>query len=112
VVHPLHLSLLIHCQASILRQIVAGPRVRHPKAGLNLCYVTDFIVVTSGPSFVWPKKAYQNPTDQLVKFLDYKHGEKWAIFEFRAEGTGYPDSHVYGIGYTAMKNLTKHQQIN
>ena len=52
-------------------------------------------MVTSGPSSVWPKKAYRNPTDQLVKFLDYKHGDKWAIFEFRAEGTGYPDSEVY-----------------
>jgi protein-tyrosine phosphatase len=51
--------------------------------------------VTSGPSSVWPKKAYRNPTDQLVKFLDYKHQDNWAIFEFRAEGTGYPDSEVY-----------------
>lgn len=53
------------------------------------------VVVTSGPSSVWPKKAYRNPTDQLVKFLDYKHDKNWAIFEFRAEGTGYPDSEVY-----------------
>lgn len=30
-----------------------------------------------------------------MKFLDYKHGTKWAIWEFRAEGTGYPDSEVY-----------------
>jgi hypothetical protein len=28
-------------QASILRQIVAGPRQQHPEAGLDLCYVTD-----------------------------------------------------------------------
>lgn len=28
-------------QASLLRQIVAGPRARHPEAGLDLCYVTD-----------------------------------------------------------------------
>lgn len=26
---------------SILRQIVAGPRSRHPDTGLDLCYVTD-----------------------------------------------------------------------
>lgn len=51
--------------------------------------------MTSGPSSVWPKKAYRNPTDQLVAFLDKKHGKDWAIFEFRAEGTGYPDSEVY-----------------
>ena len=53
------------------------------------------VVVTSGPSSVWPKKAYRNPTDQLVGFLDRKHGEDWSIFEFRAEGTGYPDAEVY-----------------
>lgn len=81
--------------ASIIRQIVSGPRARHPEAGLDLCYVTDNIVVTSGPSSVWPKKAYRNPVDQLVAFLDKKHGEEWAIFEFRAEGTGYPDEEVY-----------------
>lgn len=51
--------------------------------------------MTSGPSSVWPKKAYRNPVDQLVTFLDKKHGEGWAIFEFRAEGTGYPDAEVY-----------------
>lgn len=28
-------------QASLLRSIVAGPRSRHPEAGLDLCYVTD-----------------------------------------------------------------------
>lgn len=27
--------------ASLLRSIVAGPRSRHPEAGLDLCYVTD-----------------------------------------------------------------------
>ena len=58
--------------------------------------MTDNIIATSGPSSVWPKKAYRNPVDQLVKFLDKKHNEDWAIFEFRAEGTGYPDEEVYG----------------
>ena len=28
-------------EASLLRQIVSGPRARHPEAGLDLCYVTD-----------------------------------------------------------------------
>lgn len=55
----------------------------------------DSVVVTSGPSSIWPKKAYRNPLDQLVAFLDRKHGQDWSIFEFRAEGTGYPDSEVY-----------------
>ncbi|KAK0102180.1 hypothetical protein ONS96_006142 [Cadophora gregata f. sp. sojae] len=82
--------------ASLLRQLVAGPRSRHPEAGLDLCYVTDQIIATSGPSGTYPQRAYRNPLDQLVKFLDYKHGEDWAIWEFRAEGTGYPDEEVYG----------------
>ena len=31
-----------------------------------------------------------------MKFLNSKHSSNWAIWEFRAEGTGYPDSEVYG----------------
>ncbi len=89
-------SITTNDMASLLRQIVAGPRSRHPEAGLDLCYVTPFIIATSGPSGTYPQRAYRNPLDQLVKFLDYKHGEEWKIWEFRAEGTGYPDSEVYG----------------
>jgi phosphatidylinositol-3,4,5-trisphosphate 3-phosphatase/dual-specificity protein phosphatase PTEN len=81
--------------ASLLRQIVAGPRARHPEAGLDLCYVTDNIIATSGPGATYPQVAYRNPLKDLVKFLDSKHGEQWAIWEFRAEGTGYPDDEVY-----------------
>ncbi|KAF2817379.1 uncharacterized protein BDZ99DRAFT_505118 [Mytilinidion resinicola] len=95
-------SLLIqinYTMASLLRQIVAGPRARHPEAGLDLCYVTDKIIATSGPSGTYPQRAYRNPLDALVKFLDYKHKDNWAIWEFRAEGTGYPDSEVYGRVY-------------
>lgn len=52
-------------------------------------------ITSSGPSHTYPKRAYRNPLDQLVTFLDSKHGEDWAIWEFRAEGTGYPDHLVY-----------------
>lgn len=82
--------------ASLLRQIVAGPRSRHPETGLDLCYVTDQLIATSGPSATYPQRAYRNPLDQLVRFLDSKHGDGWAIWEFRAEGAGYPDEEVYG----------------
>ena len=81
--------------ASLLRQIVAGPRARHPEAGLDLCYVTDKIIATSGPSGTFPQIAYRNPLKEVVRFLDTKHGADWAIWEFRAEGTGYPDEEVY-----------------
>ncbi|PGG95090.1 hypothetical protein AJ79_10272, partial [Helicocarpus griseus UAMH5409] len=82
--------------ASLLRQLVAGPRLRHPESNLDLCYVTDEIIATSGPSSTYPRRAYRNPTDALVRFLDTKHGANWSIWEFRAEGTGYPDEEVYG----------------
>jgi protein-tyrosine phosphatase len=82
--------------AFILRQLIASPRAKHPESNLDLCYVTPFIIATSGPSGTYPQRAYRNPLDQLVKFLDEKHGENWCIWEFRAEGTGYPDSEVYG----------------
>ncbi|KAJ5375727.1 Phosphatase tensin type [Penicillium concentricum] len=82
--------------SSILRQIVAGPRQQHPEAGLDLCYVADNVIATSGPSATYPQRAYRNPLDALVNFLDTKHGANWCIWEFRAEGTGYPDSEVYG----------------
>lgn len=81
--------------ASLLRQIVAGPRARHPEAGIDLCYVTDFLVATSGPSQSYPSVAYRTPLKDLVKWLDAQHDERWAIWEFRAEGTGYPDEDVY-----------------
>ncbi|KAL2832958.1 protein-tyrosine phosphatase-like protein [Aspergillus cavernicola] len=82
--------------ASILRQIVAGPRLQHSETGLDLCYVADNVIATSGPSSNYPKIAYRTPLKQLVNFLDKSHGEDWCIWEFRAEGTGYPDSEVYG----------------
>ncbi|KAL0930462.1 dual specificity phosphatase [Colletotrichum truncatum] len=82
--------------ASLLRQIVAGPRARHAESDLDLCYVTSNIIATSGPSGTYPQRAYRNPLDRLVTFLDSKHKDNWAIWEFRAEGTGYPDEEVYG----------------
>ena len=50
----------------------------------------------SGPSQTYPQRAYRNPLDRLVAYLDSKHGDGWSIWEFRAEGTGYPDEAVYG----------------
>ena len=32
--------------ASLLRQIVAGPRLKHEDTGLDLCYVTSNIIAT------------------------------------------------------------------
>ena len=40
--------------------------------------------------------AYRTPLPALVSYLDTTHGTSWAIWEFRAEGTGYPDDAVHG----------------
>ncbi|KAK3294545.1 uncharacterized protein B0H64DRAFT_433683 [Chaetomium fimeti] len=82
--------------ASLLRQLVAGPRAQHQETGLDLCYVTENIIATSGPSQTYPQRAYRTPLDRLVAFLDARHGSRWAVWEFRAEGTGYPDAAVHG----------------
>lgn len=54
------------------------------------------VIATSGPTINYPRRAYRNPLDALVNFLDAKHDKEWCIWEFRAEGTGYPDSEVGG----------------
>lgn len=59
------------------------------------CHFLAAVIATSGPSGTYPQRAYRNPLDQLVAFLDAKHGDQWAIWEFRAEGTGYPDEEVH-----------------
>ncbi|THC89465.1 hypothetical protein EYZ11_011090 [Aspergillus tanneri] len=75
-VRPYWISLLLFYQPRLTRNLV--------------------VVATSGPSSTYPQRAYRNPLDELVNFLDTKHGEDWCIWEFRAEGTGYPDEEVYG----------------
>ncbi|KAE9989042.1 hypothetical protein Vi05172_g8963 [Venturia inaequalis] len=86
--------------AKLLRTLIAGPRARHPDVDLDLCYVTSspdpIIIATSGPSATYPQRAYRNNLETLTKFLNERHGEEWMIWEFRAEGTGYPDSAVGG----------------
>lgn len=59
-------------------------------------FIDIFQPPSSGPSQTYPQLAYRNPLDRLVSFLDGRHGDGWAIWEFRAEGTGYPDEAVYG----------------
>jgi protein-tyrosine phosphatase len=81
---------------SLLRQAIAFPFSWCSEYGLDFCYVTPQIIATSSPSSTYPQSAYRNPDDKLVKFLDDKHGEDWAIWGFRAEGTGYSDDKVYG----------------
>ncbi|KAI9696795.1 MAG: Telomerase protein component 1 [Candelina mexicana] len=72
------------------------PYSESPSRYLQSQLISSFTVIaTSGPSASYPQLAYRNPLESLVKFLDLKHSKDWAIWEFRAEGTGYPDSEVY-----------------
>lgn len=46
----------------------------------------------SMPAAEYPKMAYRNPIKKVVEFLDKEHQDNWAVWEFRAEGTGYDDA--------------------
>ncbi|KAF3091303.1 Telomerase protein component 1, variant 2 [Orbilia oligospora] len=85
-------NYILEIMAQILRQIVAGPRIKHPETGLDLVYVTDNIIAMSMPAASGPKLYYRNPLHKVVEFLEKEHGSNWAVWEFRAEGTGYDDS--------------------
>ncbi len=97
--------LISHATRQVLGHVTQKPVLTYATLQTTVrCAIPHFpfspliflvVIATSGPSSVWPKKAYRNPTDQLVKFLDSKHQADWSIFEFRAEGTGYPDAEVY-----------------
>ncbi|KAF3903160.1 hypothetical protein ABW21_db0208032 [Orbilia brochopaga] len=89
------ITYILESMAHILRQIVAGPRIKHPETGLDLVYVTDNIIAMSMPAASGPKLYYRNPLNKVVEFLDKEHDGDWAVWEFRAEGTGYDDAAFY-----------------
>ncbi|KAK0311589.1 Telomerase protein component 1 [Friedmanniomyces endolithicus] len=82
--------------ASLLRHLVSSPRLPSPDTPLDLSYITPSLIATSGPSSTYPRTLYRNPLLDLLRFLNSKHGSQWAIWEFRAEGTGYSDDEVDG----------------
>ncbi|KAK0353588.1 Telomerase protein component 1 [Friedmanniomyces endolithicus] len=82
--------------ASLLRHLVSSPRLPSPDTPLDLSYITPSLIATSGPSSTYPRTLYRNPLPQLLRFLNAKHSSRWAIWEFRAEGTGYSDDEVDG----------------
>lgn len=73
-----------------------GPRLKHEESDLDLCYVSSSspcIIAMSVPAHSYPRKAYRNPVESVLAYLDRKHGpQNWRIWEFRAEGAGYEDS--------------------
>ncbi|KAJ6256903.1 hypothetical protein Dda_7786 [Drechslerella dactyloides] len=53
------------------------------------------IIAMSMPAASGPKMYYRNPLHKVVEFLDKEHDGDWAVWEFRAEGTGYDDAAFY-----------------
>lgn len=76
--------------------IPRGPRLKHEESDLDLCYVSTSspcIIAMSVPAYSYPRKAYRNPVESVLAYLDRKHGPKnWRIWDLRAEGAGYDDS--------------------
>lgn len=112
-------ALILCCvQASLLRQLIASPRLQHAETNLDLCYVCtpslsssadsvvakstkSTIIAMSMPAHSYPKRAYRNPLDKVLAFLQRAHGSQtddggWKVFELRAEGTGYTDEQFLG----------------
>jgi len=86
-------------QTSLLRTLIASPRLPHGETNLDLCYVSDSspsIIAMSMPAVSYPHLLYRNPSGAVLRFLNAAHGDSWAIFEFRAEGTGYTDAELGG----------------
>ncbi|KAK6201208.1 protein tyrosine phosphatase [Scheffersomyces amazonensis] len=89
---------------SLLRSIVASPKNSHYDSTLgiqlDLSYITPQLIVCSGPTDNYWKSFYRYPVGDLVQFLQFNHGDKWKIWNFRSEDNGgYDDSYVYGKVY-------------
>lgn len=52
------------------------------------------MIAMSVPASKFPKNTYRNRLEDVTEFLDSKHGDKWSVWEFRAEGAGYTDAQL------------------
>ncbi|ODV97794.1 hypothetical protein PACTADRAFT_14296 [Pachysolen tannophilus NRRL Y-2460] len=60
------------------------------KISLDLAYITDNLIVCSGPVDDFLHKRYRNNLDQIIDFLNANHGSNnWKFFNLRAEKLGY-----------------------
>lgn len=84
---------------SLLRAIVASPKKSYMDTDsdirYDLAYITQRIIVCSGPTNHYIKNFYRYPIGDLVQLLTINHGESWWIWNFRGEGKGYDDDDVF-----------------
>ena len=50
------------------------------KIDLDLTYITDRVVGMSFPASSTTEKFYRNDIDQVAEFFNYKHGDKYKVF--------------------------------
>ncbi|KAI5959763.1 TEP1 [Candida pseudojiufengensis] len=84
---------------SLIRSIIASPKNIYYDQNLNiqldLSYINSRVIVSSAPTTSYIESWYRYPLEDLVKYLNFKHGEKnWMLFNFRGEGPGYEDKQV------------------
>ncbi|ODV68030.1 phosphatases II [Hyphopichia burtonii NRRL Y-1933] len=85
---------------ALVRSFVAFPKLPYYddqlKIQLDLAYITPELIVSSGPVNSYYKLFYRYPIHDFVKFLHFRHGERWCVWDFRGEGAGYSDSDLSG----------------
>ncbi|GAO52425.1 hypothetical protein G7K_6503-t1 [Saitoella complicata NRRL Y-17804] len=84
----------------LLRTLISSPRIRHhdplTKTSLDLCHLTPQIIVMSMPAPSFPRTLYRNPLREVQRYLEGTYGERYAVWEFRAEGAEYADEDFRG----------------
>lgn len=87
----------------IIRSIIAAPKKKFYDEKTNiefdLSYITDQLIVSSGPVKGIVKSIYRYPLKDLVNLLVSKHSinnhHHWHIWNFRKEGIGYKFQDVF-----------------
>ncbi|BFZ65380.1 Telomerase protein component 1 [Saitoella coloradoensis] len=84
----------------LLRTLISSPRIRHhdphTKTSLDLCHLTPQIIVMSMPAPSFPRTLYRNPLRDVQRYLEGTYGDRYTVWEFRAEGAEYVDEDFGG----------------
>lgn len=79
---------------SLIRSIVASPKQTHYDQeldlDLDLTYITDNVIVSSGPVNQFLKLICRYPIEDFIRFLNHNHGsDNWHIWNFKYESQDY-----------------------
>lgn len=83
-----------------IRSIVASPKnsIYEPSLNieLDLSYITQRVIVCSGPVTGLFRSIYRYPIQNFIKFLNFNHDGGWHLWNFRGEDPGYTSEDVSG----------------